>query len=729
MEEGAGSAARILDGPAAVRYIRARKALNYFKFRLRLKGLVLYFCFFITKFVHYNLETDWIYAAETVNLFRRAMDRQEGINANEDPWCDKKLQRSTHTGEACWWSFMESKNTDDLLMFLTGRITVFAGHMKKVCPECDVSIAAVGLSLESLSLEKFACADFDSVKGSNYYPPRDCRVADSVWSANPRADLAPCCENETLVQASMIVMAHAVTEGQQVWTTGLPSDLSVQSYQETWKKFIGRQLDAEDSLAQLVISRGQRMAGINFKAKKMNWEWSPGSVTVTKTYWSRRYDIPGTLNWLKVFALLFAILSGIHYLIECFAMYMSSRADVVKWAQRPLTWLTLASYVCPALAYISDSYVSVNTWTLLVGISEVVMLARLFFEAEVIPPCRILLKTMRLASGPLATLSGVLFVFIILLAGICGMLFGPFRYSDVGGAIMDVVGQFSTGPVIDSQADRFSPVASKLVYFLILFVLYLTLSQVFITILMDSFEAAREDKTEHELAQALPEGYVQVPVPASQHWLQHSIVGWLTYYLPDYKTTSFQLARALIAAIGAAEAADPGLVRAPVLLTEEQLKEPLASVSSGAGGSAGLLVHFAAELAAVPPTQPAGAQPSPAAAPGVPPPPAVAGQAGRSAGNQADRLAELQAEVWDLSLAADLPIPFSGLQELSKATLERLAAGCAREGGDPHVPKAGLCERVVIELSLEWLTVASIMVSSSCLLLSRLLAAESAADS
>jgi len=685
--------------PTGARYVRARTALRYFKFRLRLKGLVLYFVFFLLQFVLFSLETDWVFASGTVNLFRRVRSIQDGIGADEDPWCSKDTQMSSHSGIRCWWKFESSETTDDLMVFLSSRISVFASGMKRVCPSCQVNIATVGISLESLSLAQFACADFDSVEGTNNYPSRDCGAADSAWAANPRVDRAPCCQNETLVRASVAMMARAISTGEQ--QAGMASLLSDKG---TWEDFIEHQLDQRDSLVQVIISRGQRMVGINYIAARMDWEWAPGAVTVFKSYWSRRYDMPGTLTWFLVFCILFGTLSVIHYLGECWAMNVS-KADMIKWAQRPVTWLTVASYACPALAYISDSYVSVNTWTLLVGISEVVMLARLFFEAEVIPPCRILLKTMRLASGPLATLSGVLFVFIILLAGICGMLFGPFRYSDVGGAIMDVVGQFSTGPVIDSQADRFSPVASKLVYFLILFVLYLTLSQVFITILMDSFEAAREDKTEHELAQALPEGYVQVPVPASQHWLQHSIVGWLTYYLPDYKTTSFQLARALIAAIGAAEAADPGLVRAPVLLTEEQLKEPLARVRAGPGASAGLLANFGAELAAVPPAavppmSPATSHSQPSLLEAlrrrlVPHFGGEAGQherirrgrtmelAGRGAGRHADGLAELRAEVWDLALAADLPVPHSELLELSKATLERMACRLRSKGGSP----------------------------------------------
>ena len=57
------------------------------------------------------------------------------------------------------------------------------------------------------------CSDFDSEKGSAAYPSRNCEVDDARWAMAPSSLSAPCCENATLVRASVAMMTESLAYG------------------------------------------------------------------------------------------------------------------------------------------------------------------------------------------------------------------------------------------------------------------------------------------------------------------------------------------------------------------------------------------------------------------------------------------------------------------------------------------------------------------------------------
>ena len=77
-----------------------------------------------------------------------------------------------------------------------------------ICPACGLGVTPQAGDMFSLELSDFICADFDSFAGSSDYPARDCAPDDAAWAASPSVNSAPCCVNNTLARASLLLMAE-----------------------------------------------------------------------------------------------------------------------------------------------------------------------------------------------------------------------------------------------------------------------------------------------------------------------------------------------------------------------------------------------------------------------------------------------------------------------------------------------------------------------------------------
>mmetsp|Transcript_44285 Transcript_44285/g.137927 ORF Transcript_44285/g.137927 Transcript_44285/m.137927 type:complete len:724 (+) Transcript_44285:75-2246(+) len=690
MAEGGGT-------PRGRKFIRVRMALSHFTFRMRMKSFLLYTCYFLTYYVHYSLESDWEFAGTTLRIYRMAEAERDGMKSWDDPWCHRGSRHSTLSGQRCWWRWRESARMDHLLAYIEDRISTLPGHLQSYCPDCLVGITKEHTSMKKTSLAAFACADFDSTVGTNDYPPRDCATADAAWARFPTPTEAPCCGNHTLVMASIMMMARSHERGE----THMPLEVLVHQGKDeaALKAMVRSQLNRSDTVLQLIISRAQRMVGIHYTAQEGYVPWTPSVVRASMRFWFRRYDIPAMLDLLKVLYWLFGISSLVHYLLECWAMHPESHfylcnGDHLAWRLlTPVGLVTLASYSGPPSVIVMDPVMSVQDWTVVVAMTEIIMLARLFSEADVIPPCRVLLRALSIASRPAATLSLVLFIVMILLSGVAGQLFGPVLNHTWWTALLDFTDQMAHGAQLNGEAEWYAPVGSKVMYFLALIVLFLTMSQVFITILIDSFQAGREDRAEQQLAVHLPEGYSSVLRPCGLHEVVHSAVGWLSYYMPAYRSTSPQLLRALKRATTALVEADWSLEKHPILLSLEELAPFLHQAKIWEGAAEMLLLHFGAEWvgrsnsadtleseglsddgnADNMPNVPATTTTNVGGrlAPTAPPPGAgVSEPGGRLCADSAR--AELVAETWELARRVEDPIPYSDLQTLSATTLRRM---------------------------------------------------------
>ena len=83
-----------------------------------------------------------------------------------------------------------------------------ARELHDICRNCELGISPRSQDMQFLGLTDFVCSDFKSEEGSEHYPSRDCAVEDARWSKHPTSTSAPCCDNATLVTASMGMMTE-----------------------------------------------------------------------------------------------------------------------------------------------------------------------------------------------------------------------------------------------------------------------------------------------------------------------------------------------------------------------------------------------------------------------------------------------------------------------------------------------------------------------------------------
>ena len=150
----------------------------------RLQHFIFFLGFFSMYLIKITIQIDWTYASDTLSLYDLARTNIQAIEYQD------------RTSLALNIDYL-GKDFDHLT-------TELATH---VCKDCDVALTDDAKDLQDLSLTSFICSDFLSTADSNNYPSRDCPAADADYSAGPSADKAPCCINQTLVQASMAIMS------------------------------------------------------------------------------------------------------------------------------------------------------------------------------------------------------------------------------------------------------------------------------------------------------------------------------------------------------------------------------------------------------------------------------------------------------------------------------------------------------------------------------------------
>ena len=139
-----------------------------------------------------------------------------------------------------WWHgrrtlvwFSQAHEAVSLQALETAETAAAASHMLEaglpsaiqrlhhICSTCNVGLTTAQKDLAFVDLQDFVCSDFDSQIGVQKYPDRDCIQEDAQWAASPQASTAPCCQNATLVKASIAMMTEKqVAEAIQVEGSG-----------------------------------------------------------------------------------------------------------------------------------------------------------------------------------------------------------------------------------------------------------------------------------------------------------------------------------------------------------------------------------------------------------------------------------------------------------------------------------------------------------------------------
>ena len=163
-----------------------RKALAGMRWIVAFKSLVLFTAFYISYVSLSTVRMDWWAGHETITWLHEAHDKAHVPRMDS---MDSLHQVTT---------------------YIDHDLAKVVSMLKATCISCQVALSPKATDLGFLGLDDFVCSDFDSISGSNDYPKRDCKLADASWAARPTSKSAPCCENATLIQASMGMMTESL---------------------------------------------------------------------------------------------------------------------------------------------------------------------------------------------------------------------------------------------------------------------------------------------------------------------------------------------------------------------------------------------------------------------------------------------------------------------------------------------------------------------------------------
>ena len=285
-----------------------------------------------------------------------------------------------------------------------------------VCPDCDVGVTSKAGDMRTLSLADFICSDFDSTVDNHEYPTRNCTAVDEEWAAAPTVLAAPCCTNNTLAFQSLVLTALNQDSGDSgSGETGSGASGSGDT-QQLFKDWAMRQIHGASGesglLIQLVVSRGERMVGVTFKADVLDEQWFTHVVESYQLIWSQRYDDPW--NVVRSLFFLFAFIDAISDFYEI-AMDIGVlrrihgstcglrvvRAYLWRWETAYLFFIELPSIILPLIREMFHLGLSVNQNNLFIGIVFVILLVRFFEAGQVVPAFRLLVLIMKKATESL----------------------------------------------------------------------------------------------------------------------------------------------------------------------------------------------------------------------------------------------------------------------------------------------------------------------------------------
>lgn len=488
-----------------------RRTLSYLRWIAGIKTMILFLVFYGVYISLSVVRLDWWQGHETLTFLKES-HRFLGIKPIEELHSVKSIA-----------SYLEH----DLG-------TVIAElHTHHECATCQVGITPMKRDMKFLSLTDFVCSDFDSNVGTDHYPPRDCEVEDKEWAADPTSTSAPCCRDSRLVTASLSMMTEHIKYGitsmplKQLLNGGTDPSYSSSEY------FLVHHIKQERFMLQLVISRGQRMAAVEYHASRFT-EDAPERVVPIETFWSFNYasPLPGVLAWLLLVAGCYVVAhdlrdhwdqirlehekrardnplapanhdDGIRQTLTrvsaaTSAVFDSVSTVVSQTAHRPVVvqpfvlFVAVPSIVAPMLLEVVRPYMLLSQWTFLVTCTEMVLTVRLMHEGKIVPALKLIVNVIEGATPHLAALIVVLGPTTLLTVLMHGQLFGLFDdgFADPFIALTRVVRTLTAPPPeefsegLDGTA---SPVGSELMYYWNTLVFRLCFGSFVVAILVGAF--------------------------------------------------------------------------------------------------------------------------------------------------------------------------------------------------------------------------------------------------
>lgn len=376
-------------------FVPAKLLRNWLIQRDAIKGFLLNGAFVILYCAVQTVRSDWIFARGTLDLYELA-------RANADV--------TQYTSRTSLQSIIEFLELD------CGKLTA---HLKKACKDCDIAIANVDNAAWDMDLSHLICSDFEPRSASGRYHSRDCATVDEAFAMAPAADGAPCCNNQTLFQASLSVM---------VWTAFHP-ELVQDNFMSTGKLSLQDLLDIDATLAsgrpkfgdtgliqrkkileniaaqvplntqhagthffvknavdagfiaQVVINRNEHMLGIQNKAAWLDKVAAPDYVEPSQTYWSLNFTTTKDHRGWIVVMWLFWVWTLLHeacgYYSRCITLW-----ELCEELLNPYSLFFLVTTFSPFFSEVLRSELSVVQWTLWTSINQGLLGLRCFDEGQ-----------------------------------------------------------------------------------------------------------------------------------------------------------------------------------------------------------------------------------------------------------------------------------------------------------------------------------------------------------
>lgn len=387
--------------------VNARRIMSVVNFLQEIRGLVMFALFFAMYFAHTTRVLDSTRGLETLSWIADAAttsNRYESLGT-VDALVDWSVQ--------------------DLYQMMR--------QVHEYCPKCLLGLSIIDRDLRVLTLKQMVCSDFDFPKtsltgrqligeGSQVsFSPRDCAKENDRWAKQPVVESAPCCNSrDELALASLTLLALDLN----VETPTMPLDKlrELETRTSALDSYVRSTLDMAAPLVQLIVLMPDAHAlGITFTANWRDPVNLPKRILTERAYWSYYYE-PKPVFLLVAIA--FCVLSTLHEVFEQWGMAHTAH-DAVRNVFSPFMLLIeLPSIILPWVCEASAYALRLPDYAIAVAIIELLMFARVFQEGQVLPPFRIVVRTLIFAMPQLAWFTTAMVTTVCVFAGISKQLFG-----------------------------------------------------------------------------------------------------------------------------------------------------------------------------------------------------------------------------------------------------------------------------------------------------------------
>jgi len=360
---------------------------------------------------------------------------------------------------------------------------------------------------------------------------------------------------------------------------------------------VRRAIDANEAIIQLVVlTPDEHAVGIAYTASWRQKEYLPDQVETTVTYWSYFFR---PYSPFLIAAFVFCVFSTIHEVFEQWSIaHTLGEAARNVFLSPFMVFIEIPTIILPWVAEGIGPLLELRVYALLVSIIELIMFLRVFQEGQVLPPFRLVVKTLIYALPQLLWFTSAMLATVMVFAGIDQQLFGRVddNYADYGSSFISMFSVVIEGANNDGPAFELSPEGANMMYVIANIFLFLIIAQFFIAILVGAFDHTREAENDRRMTQGLCSGCVDVSQDAPiSTWLKRT-AGYLFMYrqwgvfAPVLRRTMTDL---ITEADSRAEAALDGakLVVQPLLLTHLQCVHAFGPIIAEL-----LSLHYGAEV-------------------------------------------------------------------------------------------------------------------------------------